>query len=340
MHPKRLFTTLLIATLSGHVFAETQDIDKELTDLCERLAVPIQDHGKKKVTVVDFADLHGNSSELGKYIAEQLTVDLVMAKRTFSVLDRANLNSILAEHKLTSKGLVDPENAKQIGKFAGVDALILGDIIPKDQTIMLTAKIITTDTAEIVGAARAEFKKDQQVEKMLAQPAPSGPGSSAATAAEVVKTYGDLQVRLQSLMLVKDDTTYELSMVLTNKNPRKSIWVGLVADQVGIQKLLKSRLTDPSRGEFRPSEVSGIAVAVFSRYGYSGYANTFAPITEIPANESITSTLSFVAPDRRAATAGQCQVQFDVYIGNTLNQNRDAAENVTSHTISAQLNAE
>jgi len=42
-----------------------------------------------------------------------------MSKRDFSVLDRANLNSILAEHKLTAKGLVDPENAKKLGMFSG-----------------------------------------------------------------------------------------------------------------------------------------------------------------------------------------------------------------------------
>jgi len=70
--------------------------------------------GKKKVTVLDFTDLQGGASELGKYIAEQLTVNLVMGKREFSVLDRANLKSILAEHKLTSTGLVDPENAKKL----------------------------------------------------------------------------------------------------------------------------------------------------------------------------------------------------------------------------------
>src|SRR5215468_7972996 len=102
-------------------------MDNELSVLAEKLAVPIKEHGKKKVTVIDFTDLQGGSSELGRYIAEQLTVNLVMAKRDFAVLDRANLKSILAEHKLTASGLVDPENAKKLGMFAGVDALILGN---------------------------------------------------------------------------------------------------------------------------------------------------------------------------------------------------------------------
>jgi len=40
---------------------------------------------------------------------------------------------------------VDPDNAKKLGMFAGVDALILGTMVPMNQDVELTAKIITTD---------------------------------------------------------------------------------------------------------------------------------------------------------------------------------------------------
>ena len=58
-----------------------------------------------------------------------MTVNFVMGKRDFSVLDRADLKKILAEHKLTALGLVDPDNAKKLGQFAGVDALIMGNMV-------------------------------------------------------------------------------------------------------------------------------------------------------------------------------------------------------------------
>ena len=123
-------------------------MDTELPTLTEKLASQIKDQGKKKVAVLDFTDLQGGTTELGRYVAEQLTVDFVMGKRDFSVLDRANLRKILAEHKLTALGLIDPDNAKKLGKFAGVDALIMGNMVRLGQNIDLTAKVITTDTAE------------------------------------------------------------------------------------------------------------------------------------------------------------------------------------------------
>src|SRR5262249_15151701 len=128
----------LLCILLCNVACEAEDMDSELSKLAIKLAPSIKEAGKKKVTVLDFTDLQGGGSELGKYIAEQLTVDLVMEKREFSVLDRANLKSILAEHKLTATGLVDPANAKKIGQFAGVDALVLGTITPKGSDITLT----------------------------------------------------------------------------------------------------------------------------------------------------------------------------------------------------------
>src|SRR5258708_26166430 len=102
MKPSRTITVILCVLSCSYALAQTQDIDKELSTLAEKLAPSITEHGKKKIAVIDFTDLQGVSSELGKYIAEQLTVNLVMGKRDFSVLDRANLKSILAEHKLTA----------------------------------------------------------------------------------------------------------------------------------------------------------------------------------------------------------------------------------------------
>jgi len=49
---------------------QPQDIDKSSLQSAEKLAVPIKDNNKKKVTVLDFTDLQGGSSELGRYIAD------------------------------------------------------------------------------------------------------------------------------------------------------------------------------------------------------------------------------------------------------------------------------
>ena len=300
---------IALFVISSHVLVHAQEIDKELSVLAEKLAAPIKEHGKKKVTVLDFTDLQGGSTELGKYIAEQLTVNLVLEKREFSVLDRANLKSILAEHKLTAKGLIDPENAKKLGQFAGVDALILGTIISRNQNISLTAKIITTDTAEIVGAARAEFKADETVKQLESRPATDLATRNGLEQKKeetgVTKSFGSLRVEVQPLQIV-NGSEYVLTLLVSNQNPKKSIWVALNTGG-GFPAGLKASFADPEGNEFQPdmNSISGIALSAFDQ-------GSIFQATEIGPDSSISPTIKFFSRQRRKATPGSCRLQLEL----------------------------
>lgn len=252
---------LLLAFAVSSAAAATPDIDKELSTLAGKLSELVREQQKKKVTVLDFTDLHGSGNDLGKYIAEELTMQLVMSKDGFAVLDRANLRKILAEHKLTASGLVDPENAKKLGQFAGVDALILGTIVPKESTIALNAKIITTDTAEIVGAAKGEFISNTNVQQMLAQTADAATDTvelNASTPAKPrapQKPFGELQVHAQSFRYSENQgfglTT--LRFIITNTSPTITYGVAYLGSPYSDVRLSNSRNDD-----FHGVEVQGI----------------------------------------------------------------------------------
>jgi TolB-like protein len=208
--------------------AQAPDIDKELGTLADKLNASIRENGKKKVAVADFTDLQGTpQGELGRYIAEQLTVNLVMNKKDFTVLDRANLKRILAEHKLTSTGLVDPENAKKIGQFAGVDAFIMGTIVTKSNSVNLTAKVITTDTAEVVGAARGEFASDETVKQLVSKPAvPSESEPAKKQVSLASKQFGNVNVVVEGLRKL-DYEMVQVDLIMQNKNTKESVAVAL-----------------------------------------------------------------------------------------------------------------
>jgi len=318
MNILRIITATVCVGLCTQAFADPQDIDKEIAALAERLAGPIKEHSKTKVAVVDFEDLEGSTEgELGKYIAEQLTVDFVMTKRDFAVLDRANLKKILAEHKLTAKGLVDPDNAKKLGQFAGVDALILGTIIPKGTTsVGLNAKIITTDTAEIIGAARAEFAADTTVHDLISKQVAGnggadGTSSSTDDKAQVVKSLGDMRVELQSLKIV-NGRQYSLTMTVANQS-RRTVWVALNSDS-GLY--IHGRVTDAQESEFEPNPGSVSGISIGTRLVYMYQAPTrFTNATELAPNSSTTATLKFSSPDGKSASSGTCRLQLEFLVG-------------------------
>lgn len=283
--------------------------------MAAKLASQIKDQGKTNVAVIDFTDLQGGTSgQLGKYIGEEMTVDLVMDRKGFLVLDRAHLKKILAEHNLTATGLVDPDSAKKLGEFAGVDALILGTVVPKGRTVGLTAEIITTDTAEIVGAAKAEFAMDNTVEQLTNTPAPPNVADNSegtngnhpsAQSPKIIKSFPSFTVEVDSLRVV-NGSQYMVTMTLTNPSATKYTAVGLDFD-TGLGRALYSVVSDPDGYQFHATvnDVSGIEVS--SMRQFFGFDGSF---TKMPPNDSKQATITFSSPPGRVAVPGLCHVQL------------------------------
>jgi len=177
------FALLLAAITAVPVFA--QDMKTVSSSLASRIAAS----GRKTVAVIDFTDLQGNVTELGRFLAEALSVDLVNDARGFEVIDRTHLKSILQEHKLATTGVIDPQTARKLGQIAGVDALVTGTITPLGDSVRLSVKVLDTTTARMIGAYSVDVPKTRAIEELLAKgiggsqpssgPEPAGGGQAA-----------------------------------------------------------------------------------------------------------------------------------------------------------------
>ena len=133
--------------------------------------------GKKTVAVVDFTDLQGNATELGRFLAEQLSVALSTAGGTYEVIDRNHLRAILQEHKLSATGLIDPQTARKVGLMAGAECLVTGSITPFSESVNLSIKLLDTNTAKILGGVTVEIPRTSTINELLAK----GIGSQLAS---------------------------------------------------------------------------------------------------------------------------------------------------------------
>jgi hypothetical protein len=318
MKPHSLLAIMLCLLFCGEAFAQTQDMDKELAALTEKLGAKIKAAGKKKITVLDFADLDGNTTDLGKYVAEQLTVEFVSGDQGFTVVDRANLKKILEEHKLTASGLVNPENAKKLGSFSGVDALILGTIVPMTPNIKLTAKIIATDTADIVGAGQCTFKADENVQGLLTRKAPeSHPEQKTAdgkpAAAKIMNQFGELSVTYESQIRMSDSTVL-VNLIFANTSADKTIAVAMHGGSSSRRSLrVNSSLVgaDGTKWSLTTSDLTGIT---------SGHEDP-GDLTVIEAHKELKAALSFFSGDMSSKSSTQFRLQAELVL------NRDYDEN-------------
>ncbi len=65
-----------------------------------------------------------------------------LIQRGFTVIERAQLESILAEHHIAVSGYLSPQTTREIGRILGVDVLLVGEVsdyIPARTELALTA---------------------------------------------------------------------------------------------------------------------------------------------------------------------------------------------------------
>jgi len=126
-----------------------------------------------KVAVVDFTNQSGEPAydALMAGITANF-LDELQKTGNFRLIERKHMETVLAELKLNMSGLVEPGNAKQIGKQLGVDAFVFGSLSSvkyskNKQTILimwtegqktdiaLDARIVNVETGEIISSSKA-----------------------------------------------------------------------------------------------------------------------------------------------------------------------------------------
>ena len=158
---------IIFLVFPAHGFAQIEGMldQQQLASLADRIAKV----GKKRIAVVDFTDLQGNVTELGRFLAEELSIALVGTGKGFEIIDRVHLRSILAEHKLALTGVIDPKTARELGRIAGVGAIVTGSITPFGDNIRVSFKVLDTETAMIIAASSGNIARTAAINELLAR---------------------------------------------------------------------------------------------------------------------------------------------------------------------------
>jgi hypothetical protein len=84
------------------------------------------------------------------YIVEELTTQLFNSNVSFTVVERKNLEAVLAEHNFQMSGEVSDDSAVSIGRFLGAEIIITCSIIEQQRMQRLLITALSVETAEIL----------------------------------------------------------------------------------------------------------------------------------------------------------------------------------------------
>lgn len=137
-------------------------LDYRLTELSKEISDELTGNQKTAVAVADFVDLDGRVTSFGKFLAEELITRLYKTKK-LRVIERQRLDKVIAEQKLSLTEIIEASSAKRIGRILGVDAIVAGTTSELGNNFRINARIINTETGELMAAAGVTVAKDQEV---------------------------------------------------------------------------------------------------------------------------------------------------------------------------------
>lgn len=143
------------------------DYEKQISLLANSISDKVVQSGKIRVAIAEILDNNGNNTELGKAIAEELSVNLMNFNKGFQVMERSNLHAILKEHQLAATGLIDQETAKKLGQLKAVDVIVVGTITPYSDYFRLSIKILDTESGLAFGGTLGNIAKTDPVNKLF-----------------------------------------------------------------------------------------------------------------------------------------------------------------------------
>jgi TolB-like protein len=222
-----------------------------IKDLATQIATNAAKEQKNRIAVLPFRELDGRASVLGTFIAEELVTNLFMLGG-MEIVERAMLDRVLGELKLAQTGVIDPETAKQVGKIAGVDAIVTGSITDLQSYVALNCRLIDAQTGRIFAAAQAKIVKDDDLRKIMGMqlvPAPTEaakppePGRPAAPPSKATLQQQVLGILFELKECTLSGTTVGCAFLITSKTEDQGI--SLVVEG--------SRLVDESGNEYHTS---------------------------------------------------------------------------------------
>ncbi len=173
----KFFIFVLIITLSacGPVTTTTQiqepekiTLDNQMGKLTSQIISSFKESKLKKIAVIEFADLNGNVTNLGAFIAEEL-ITRIFTTNKFEVVERNLLQKVLEEQQLGMTGYIDQETAISIGQILGVDAIITGSITNLGNNVKINARLISTETGSVFAVASVNVFKDSTIRLLMGE---------------------------------------------------------------------------------------------------------------------------------------------------------------------------
>ena len=278
------------------------------------------------VAVFPFAERGRDAAELGNKVTDLLFANLVTNPEMYLV-EREEIDKLFTEQELNRSGLINPDQATQIGYLTGAKILVTGSVLVVGDKMYVVAKIIGTETSRVLGAS-VKGAVDDELDGLVEE-----------LAKNVASTISERAKELVARPVSKEDRLAALIKSM-GKGKRPSVWIDVTERHIGqttydpaaeteltrVCKELDFEVIDRKEGNRKDADI------VLTGEGFSQFASRHGNLVSVKAR------LEVKAIDRASgkvlAVARQTSVAVDLaeqIAGKTALQ--DAAVNIAERLL-------
>jgi hypothetical protein len=154
--------TILGVLITGCAGTKPSVLRNHIEDLGRNLsALAENDPGIRSIAVTQ---TEGNDEDLSRWFAQELEAEFV-GNESITVVDRENLEEVLAEHRLVLSDIFDEERRPRIGQLVGADALVITEIrlSPDKSYYSLRGRLVTLNEGRVVATESATLASEDLV---------------------------------------------------------------------------------------------------------------------------------------------------------------------------------
>ncbi len=158
---KQMKKLLLLALITLPLFAKDIKIGKELKLLSADLTAELGDEYKgKKLAVVPFSEKSEIVAGYSGGVTAYLHIPL-QKRKLFDLIDREEITKVIEEINFAQSSLADQSRVQELGKMLSADYICTGSLSETFGSVMIIAKIIKTETTEIISSGSIEISLDK-----------------------------------------------------------------------------------------------------------------------------------------------------------------------------------
>lgn len=116
---------------------------------------------RPSIAVADLESI-GCEESVGQAVAEIMLTEMARGDE-FTVIERAQLESLLLEQSLGSSGLVTSDSAVEIGALLGADVIVVGSVSRLGDTYTLSARAVSVATGEVLASKTDSCRKEDKL---------------------------------------------------------------------------------------------------------------------------------------------------------------------------------